>query len=180
AAIVVTEADLRDPPPAPPSERRADDLAYVIYTSGSTGQPKGVAVEHQSALNTLDDVCRTWSIGPEDRVFGISSASFDLSVFDVFGALGAGAALVLPAADARPDPARWAAQIARHRVTIWNSVPALMDLLVAHGAPLPSLRLVMLSGDWIPVPLPDRVRALAPRARRLSLGGATEAAIWSV
>src|SRR5262249_33922245 len=43
-----------------------------------------------------------------------------------------------------------------------------------------SLRLVLLSGDWIPVDLPERVRALAPRARLVSLGGATEAAIWSI
>ncbi len=67
---------------------------------------------------------------------------------------------------------------------MWNSVPALLELLTGHlermGGSLDSLRLALLSGDWIPVTLPARVRALAPRCELISLGGATEAAIWSV
>jgi acyl-coenzyme A synthetase/AMP-(fatty) acid ligase/acyl carrier protein len=69
-------------------------------------------------------------------------------------------------------------------VTVWNSVPALMELLVEHLAmqetTLPALRLAMLSGDWIPVTLPDRIRRVAEAAQVVSLGGATEASIWSI
>ncbi|MCA9542118.1 MAG: amino acid adenylation domain-containing protein, partial [Myxococcales bacterium] len=159
-------------------------LAYVIFTSGSTGEPKGVMIEHRAALNTVDDVVTRFGWGAGDRVFGLSRAGFDLSVQDVFGTLAVGAALVLPAPDALRDPARWAAQVEATGVTIWNTVPTLMDMLVTHaearGGRLDTLRLVMLSGDWIPTTLPDRVRALAPRAAVVSLGGATEAAIWSI
>ena len=73
--------------------------------------------------------------------------------------------------------------IERHGVTVWNSVPALMDLFAqapGAGAAGARLRLVMLSGDWIPVALPDQLRALSPAARLISLGGATEASIWSM
>jgi acyl-coenzyme A synthetase/AMP-(fatty) acid ligase len=70
-------------------------------------------------------------------------------------------------------------------VTVWNSAPPVMELVVrdleARGARFPdSLRLVMLSGDWIDVSLPDRVRALGAAVEVVSLGGATEASIWSI
>ncbi|QOC95183.1 amino acid adenylation domain-containing protein [Micromonospora craniellae] len=161
------------------------DIAYIIYTSGSTGTPKGVAVTHTAARNTLDDVRERFGITSADRVLGLSSLSFDLSVFDVFGVLGAGGALVLPTPTARRDPAVWIELVRAHGVTVWNTVPALLEMLVTHvearqsDTPLP-LRLAMLSGDWIPVRLPDRVRALVPDLAVVSLGGATEAAIWSI
>jgi amino acid adenylation domain-containing protein len=170
------------PPPATP---RGDDLAYVIFTSGSTGTPKGVALTHRAVVNTLLDVNARWAIGPADRLLALSALSFDLSVYDIFGTLAAGGAVVFPAADGRRDPAHWLERLTDARVTIWNTVPALMQLLVeaaeAGGTSLPdSVRLVLLSGDWIPVRLPDRIRALAPGAQVISLGGATEAAIWSI
>ncbi|HWO24078.1 MAG TPA: amino acid adenylation domain-containing protein, partial [Kofleriaceae bacterium] len=161
--------------------RAPDDLAYVIFTSGSTGRPKGVAIEHRSALNTIRDVNEQYAIGPADRVFGLSSLSFDLSVWDVFGVLGAGGTLVLPEPGALRDPERWLRWLGGEGVTIWNSVPALLEMLVEHAAALPgTLRLALLSGDWVPVTLPARVRAAAPGCQVVSLGGATEASIWSI
>ena len=162
-----------------------DDLAYVIFTSGSTGIPKGVRITHAAAATTLLDINRRFQIGRGDRVLGVSSLGFDLSVWDIFGVLGAGATVVMPAsADAARDPDAWLSYIADHEVTLWNSVPALMSLLVEladlRGLQLPSLRLVLLSGDWIPLDLPQRIRSTAPNARVVSLGGATEAAVWSV
>jgi amino acid adenylation domain-containing protein len=167
-------------------------LAYVIYTSGSTGQPKGVMVSHAAALNTCVDINERYALTPGDRVLGLSSLSFDLSVWDVFGVLGAGGALVVPGPGDGRDPSRWRELLTEHRVTLWNTVPALMQMLVEYlegdsaaaadpaSSPAAPLRLVMLSGDWIPVDLPARLAALAPHARLVSLGGATEAAIWSV
>ncbi|MFI6585241.1 amino acid adenylation domain-containing protein [Embleya sp. NPDC050493] len=165
-----------------------DDLAYAVFTSGSTGTPKGVAIEHAAARTTVDDIVERFDIGPGDRVLGLSALSFDLSVFDVFGLLGAGGALVLPDPDRSRDPEHWLDLADTHAVTVWNTAPALLEMLVEYGELEPertgrqlrSLRLVMLSGDWIPITLPDRLRALAPQARFVSLGGATEASIWSV
>ncbi|WP_146098066.1 amino acid adenylation domain-containing protein, partial [Xanthomonas arboricola] len=166
-----------------------DDLAYVIYTSGSTGRPKGVMITHRAALNTVRDVNERFGVTAADRVLGLSSMSFDLSVYDVFGTLAVGACLVLPTAEGERDPSQWWSLIAAHAVTLWNSVPALLDLLVdygrrvgvrAHGAGVTSLRLAMLSGDWIGLTLPQAIRSLAPGCAVVSLGGATEAAIWSV
>jgi amino acid adenylation domain-containing protein len=170
----------RDTGPAAPT-----DLAYVIFTSGSTGTPKGVMIAHRAAANTVADINRRFAVSARDRLLGLSALSFDLSVYDIFGPLSAGAALVLPAAAALRDPRAILGLIERERVTLWNSVPAYLQLLAetldtADRPRLASLRLALLSGDWIPLTLPERMRALAPRLRLISLGGATEAAIWSI
>ena len=159
-------------------------IAYVIFTSGSTGAPKGVVIDHRGAVNTISDCNYRYAVQASDRIFGISSCTFDLSVYDVFGPLAEGGTVVLcPAKDSR-DPEAWCRLVQEHGVTIWNSVPQIVEMLVeaAQSRPqiLASLRLVMMSGDWIPVGLPDRIRAVAPNAEIWSLGGATEASIWSI
>lgn len=158
-------------------------IAYIIYTSGSTGKPKGVAMAHAATANTLTDVSERLALNAQDRVFGLSSLSFDLAIFDLFATLTAGAALVLPQQDGMRDAAHWLTLLRQHRVTCWNSVPSLMAMLVAHlqahHASLPDLRNILLSGDWIGWDLVARIPAVAPAARLIALGGATEAAIWS-
>ncbi|WP_194912058.1 non-ribosomal peptide synthetase [Catenulispora rubra] len=160
------------------------DLAYVIFTSGSTGAPKGVAVDHAAAVNTIVDVNRRFGVGPADRVLALSALTFDLSVYDVFGLLAAGGAVVVPPAGATQDPGRWRELVAEHSVTVWNSVPALMQLWTqapdTAGRQPASIRLVLLSGDWIPVRLPEAIRRGCPDARLVGLGGATEGSIWSI
>ena len=161
------------------------NLAYVIYTSGSTGNPKGVAIEHHSAVNTLWDLERRFAVRSEDRILAVSSLSFDLSVYDLFGILGSGGTAILPPTTIVPEPAQWLELIDREKVTIWNSAPALLELLVnylvAYQRELPrSLRLVMLSGDRINPNLVIELQNLNPQLQIVSLGGATEASIWSI
>jgi len=178
------DADTSDDAPLAPTQKETD-LAYVIFTSGSTGAPKGVMVEHRSALNTVLDINDRFDVSADDRILALSSLSFDLSVYDIFGALAAGATIVFPPATSSREPGDWAALVLREQVTIWNSVPALLELLVDHVGTRKeligsSLRLALLSGDWIPVSLPDRARVLLPGLQVVSLGGATEASIWSI
>ncbi len=161
-----------------------DDLAYVIFTSGSTGTPKGVMIEHRGAVNTILDLNQRFGVTPQDSVLAVSALNFDLSVYDLFGLLAAGGRVVFPEHERRLDPMHWADLVRTHAVTLWNTVPALMGLFIDHaearGLTLPSLRQVLLSGDWIPVALPERIRSAAPQTRITALGGATEASIWSI
>lgn len=164
---------------------RGEQLAYIIYTSGSTGQPKGVMIDHRGALNTIRDVNQRFGISTNDRIFGVSSIGFDLSVYDVFGSAEAGATLVFPEPEQMLNPSHWLDVLAAQRVTVWNSAPALAMLmadaaLARKGFVLADLRLVMLSGDWIALDLPGKLRRIAPHAKIVSLGGATEASIWSI
>jgi amino acid adenylation domain-containing protein len=170
---------------APSVEIEPRNLAYVIFTSGSTGAPKGIALAHRGVVNNLADLNRGHSVGADDRVLLLSSLSFDMSVYETLGILAAGGAVVIPAAAELRDPARWAALMRRHAVTVWNSAPALLGMLVDHldehpaDAP-PALRLAFLGGDWVPVPLPDRLRAHVPGMEVIVMGGATEASIHSI
>ncbi|MFG3252543.1 amino acid adenylation domain-containing protein [Streptomyces sp. NPDC048172] len=184
--VTLDDAAVRDAPATPPSTGPVpDDLAYVIFTSGSTGTPKGVMIDHRAAANTVQDLNSRFRVTADDRVLALSALSFDLSVYDLFGLLAAGGTVVMPEPDRAQEPRHWSELVDRHRVTVWNSVPALMQAWTdAHDPAVPppghGPRLVMMSGDWIPVTLPDRIRALYPEARVFSLGGATEASIWSI
>jgi pyochelin synthetase len=187
AIVLSIEATEAAEPAAPVplhSPVQPSELAYLIYTSGSTGRPKGVMIEHAGAVNTIVDVNERFGVSSADRLFGVSSFGFDLSVYDLFGGVASGAALVYPDPERSLDPSHWLDVVEQHEVTVWNSAPPLALLLVEAAerrhSTLSHLRLVMLSGDWIPVDLPDRIRRIAPGARVVSLGGATEASIWSI
>jgi amino acid adenylation domain-containing protein len=161
-----------------------ESTAYVIFTSGSTGVPKGVVIPHAGLANTVVDVAERFSFSAADRILSLSELNFDLSAFDLFGALHVGAAVVIPEHARRADPEHWTELVEAHGVTVWNTVPALMEMFLDYLGPraaqvLGKLRLVMLSGDWIPLTLPERIRSACPTAHIVSLGGATEASIWS-
>ena len=155
--------------------------AYVIYTSGSTGVPKGVEMTHAAALNTIDAIDALLGVHAQDRLLAVSALDFDLSVYDLFGA-GAGAELVLPTQDDARDAARWIELIAQHRVTLWNSAPALLEMALAVPAAADACR----SARGAVVRRLDRTRSAGAPARTVrdacafhALGGATEAGIWS-
>ncbi|MGW5194399.1 amino acid adenylation domain-containing protein [Kribbella sp. NPDC004138] len=180
-AIDLTEALRADPLPEPVTVD-PDALAYIIYTSGSTGVPKGVEMTHRGALNTIDDVNERCRVNSADRVLAVSSLDFDLSVYDVFGLLSVGGSVVLVDHDDRREAAHWVRLVATRGVTVWNSVPALLDMyLVAAGlgAVTGPLRVAMVSGDWVGLDLAERLRERHPGCRLIALGGATEAGIWS-
>ncbi|HUK64551.1 MAG TPA: amino acid adenylation domain-containing protein, partial [Dongiaceae bacterium] len=156
-------------------------VAYVIYTSGSTGEPKGVEITHAAAMNTIAALNARYGVGPTDRVLAVSALDFDLSVYDVFGLLTAGGGVVVLDEETRRDAQVWATRVRQWRVTVWNSVPTLLEMLVtaARPADLASLRVVFVSGDWIGVELPPRVKAVIPSCTFVAMGGATEGSIWS-
>ncbi|MFJ4932433.1 amino acid adenylation domain-containing protein [Streptomyces pseudovenezuelae] len=170
--------------PAAPGDRTGHaapcPTAYVIFTSGSTGEPKGVVVSHAAVLTTINAVNEEFGVGRTDRVLSVSSIGFDLSVYDSFGPLLRGGSVVMLSEDSAKSPAQWADLIERHGVTLWNSAPALASLLAEEGRAVPSVRAFLLSGDWIPLTLPEALGRLAPGSAVVSLGGATEGAIWSI
>lgn len=166
-------------------KKNSADAAYVIYTSGSTGKPKGVVISHGAALNTIADINLKFKVNHHDRILGVANLAFDLSVYDIFGILSAGGTLVLPDPDRVKEPNHWADIMAKYKITLWNSVPAQMEMLVScfksrKGTEKIELRLALLSGDWIPTMLPKEMQRQFPKVKIISLGGATEAAIWSI
>ncbi|HJX28927.1 MAG TPA: amino acid adenylation domain-containing protein, partial [Thermoanaerobaculia bacterium] len=182
-AALWTPGHLRALPEGPlPSEADPEDVAYIIFTSGSTGRPKGVMVRHRPAVNLIHWVNRRFRVGPADTVLFVTALSFDLSVYDIFGLLAAGGTVRMASGAELRDPEELVRILLREPVTFWDSAPATLQQLVRWLPTTPrpaALRLVFNSGDWIPVTLPDRVRQAFPETEFISLGGATEATIWS-
>ena len=162
------------------------DDAYIIFTSGTTGEPKGVRITHDAVMNTIIDVNERYRIKETDVFLGLAKLSFDLSVYDIFGCFDIGGTLVLPESEKTNDSKYIYDLMLLHRVTIWNSVPAQMQLIVNYLEASEKikkseyLRLCMLSGDWIPTNLPSRVYNIFENVKLVSMGGATEASIWSI
>lgn len=178
--LPVRDALRHDPLPAPvPVDE--EQVAYVLFTSGSTGEPKGVEVPHRAAMNTVDDLDARFAVGPSDRCLALSALDFDLSVYDVFGLLSAGGAVVLIDEADRREARPWAELVRRHGVTVLNCVPPLLDMLLLATGPgeLAGLRAVLLGGDWVGTDLPGRLAERAPGCRFTGLGGTTETAIHS-
>ncbi|MDX3535551.1 amino acid adenylation domain-containing protein [Streptomyces sp. MB09-01] len=162
----------------------ADDLAYAIFTSGSTGTPKGVAVQHRSAVNLIEWINGTYRVSPADQVLFVTSFCFDLSVYDMFGVLAAGGSVRVATQGEIAEPDVLIDILEGEPVTLWDSAPAALAMLTPFLAERDArgrdgLRLVLLSGDWIPLPLPDEMRAAFPGAKVIALGGATECTVWS-
>lgn len=160
-----------------------DSIAYIIFTSGTTGIPKGVMITHKAAYNTIYDVNDKFTINEHDCAIAVSELDFDLSVYDIFGMLGYGASLIVLNEMNKREPYIWKKILCEKRVTIWNSVPALFEmflLAIGYDYEKVTLKNILLSGDWIKLEIYPKVNKLWPECRFVSLGGATEAAIWSV
>ncbi|MDJ0897297.1 MAG: amino acid adenylation domain-containing protein [Xenococcus sp. MO_188.B8] len=162
-----------------------DNLAFLLYTSGSTGLPKGVMVAHRGLVNAVVATQEHFQISSEDRILALTALHHDMSIFDLFGVLGAGGTIIIPDPTGRRDPSHWSELIVKYQVTLWNSVPAMMEMLLAYAGDradvIPTtLRLAFLGGDWIPLTIPQRLAALVQDAKVVSVGGPTETTLWNI
>jgi amino acid adenylation domain-containing protein len=155
------------------------NLAYVIYTSGSTGVPKGAMNVHGRVAGSIRGMNDVYGLTPDDRMLAISSLNYDMSVYEIFGPLSAGATVVVPADIEITDPVQLLALLRRQGVTTWSSAPALFDTLVNYayehaGLDGVRLRVVGIGGDRMPPSLPMRLYQMLPGVRLLNLAGMTE------
>ncbi|MFJ2991246.1 amino acid adenylation domain-containing protein [Pandoraea sp. NPDC087047] len=161
----------------------SEDLAYVIFTSGSTGTPKGVKVAHRPVINLIEWVNGRYQVNGGDKLLFITSLCFDLSVYDIFGILAAGGTIRVAHKSEVLDAQRLAKIVLDEKITFWDSAPGAMQQILqfipVSDTPSHALRLVFLSGDWVPVSIPGELRKLFPEVRVVALGGATEATVWS-
>ncbi|PMR73623.1 peptide synthetase [Billgrantia endophytica] len=186
---VVTPARLLEarPDPRPTTEAlvaRSDCEvpAYYLYTSGTTGKPKCVVLTNRATANVIAHTQTAWRIVSDDVLLSATPLHHDMAVFDIFGSLSAGATLVLPTAEEDKDAIHLNRLVREHGVTLWCSVPAILEMLLAcrRDDSLRSLRLIAQGGDYIKPVIIDELRGLLPDAQLFSLGGPTETTIWSI
>jgi amino acid adenylation domain-containing protein len=159
-------------------QTQPDDPAYILYTSGSTGTPKGVVVSHVAAQRFVEWARRTFRLTPRDRLTSFAPLSFDLSVFDLFGALSSGASVDLITPELLLRPQELVEKLAEWRTTTIYGVPSTISLLEREGhladATLPGLRQVLYAGEpFALAPLAAAMQAV-PHARFYNLFGPTE------
>ena len=154
------------------------DLAYILYTSGSTGRPKGVMLSHQNALTFIDWCADIFQIQPEDRLSSHAPLHFDLSVFDVYNAIEAGATVYMVPDDALLFPATLAKFMAEKAISVWYSVTSALVHLVLHGnlktQNLERLRLMLFAGEIFPIKYLRQLAEMLPNVELYNLYGPTE------
>ncbi|MGA2102497.1 MAG: amino acid adenylation domain-containing protein [Candidatus Sulfotelmatobacter sp.] len=154
------------------------DLAYILYTSGSTGRPKGVMLSHQNALTFVEWCAEEFQVRSEDRLSNHAPLHFDLSVFDVYNTLEAGATVYLITEDLALFPTSLANFIDTQKITIWYSVPSALMLLLLHGRltveKLKSLRVILFAGEVFPMKYLRQLAEVSQQSELYNLYGPTE------
>jgi amino acid adenylation domain-containing protein len=154
------------------------DLAYILYTSGSTGRPKGVMLTHQNALTFVEWCAEKFKITSQDRLSNHAPLHFDLSVFDVYNSIEAGASLYMITEDLALFPSRLAEFMAAQRITVWYSVPSALTLLLLHAdlnsEKLKQLRIILFAGEVFPMKYLRQLTERLPHIELYNLYGPTE------
>ena len=171
-----------DSPPPLTGQSASERPSYYLYTSGTTGKPKCVMLNNRATANVLAQTIARWQVDERDVFISVTPLHHDMSVFDLFAAMSVGATLVLPTQEQEKDAISWSQLVEQHQVTLWCSVPAILEMLLDCAEPtqLHSLRLVAQGGDYIKPATLRRLLALFPSPRLVSLGGPTETTIWSI
>ncbi len=156
----------------------ADDIANILYTSGSTGRPKGVRITTRSLLHFSQWAAVYFALMPEDRVANHAPYHFDLSTFDIFAAVRAGATMCPVPERLKMFPYQMAKWIADARIGVWYSVPSALMLMQLRGKladhDLSALRHVIFAGEVMPKPALQELARRIPQTTLTNLYGPTE------
>jgi amino acid adenylation domain-containing protein len=172
------EVRVHDAAPVPTDSAIETDLAYILYTSGSTGEPKGVMIAHRTALTFINWCYDTFRMTADDRITSHAPLHFDLSTFDLYVTIKAGATIVLVPERYSVFPMQLADLLENERITVTYLVPSVLSMLVNYGKlaahDFSALRLVLFAGEVFPIKYLRQLVASIPHVEYYNLYGPTE------
>ncbi|BES72574.1 hypothetical protein RE428_35920 [Marinobacter nanhaiticus D15-8W] len=153
-----------------------DQLAYVIYTSGSTGEPKGVMVNQQGMLNNQLSKVPYLELGEGDVIAQTAATGFDISVWQFLTAPLFGGRLEIIPDEITHDPQRLVQTVAESGVTLLESVPAVIEGILAVPEHRLNLRWLLPTGEALGRELAHRWFERYPRIPLVNAYGPAECA----
>ena len=166
-------------------KRTLDDVFCIIYTSGSTGKPKGVLVPQRGLINAIVYTNLYYKVSSKDSVLALTNLSHDMSMYDIFGMFQCGGCIILPETKEEKNPKHWLEVINKYHVTIWNSAPAFMEMMLEvmyheSGISIKNLRLAIMGGDVMRKMIPQCLWKENPQMVVVNVGGPTETTLWNI
>jgi len=127
----------------------------------------------------------TFNVNKEDKILSLTNYSHDMSVYDILGILSAGGEIVLPEAERVKDPEHWLELIEKHGVTLWNTVPAMMEMMLEimdmkNEGDISSIRVTIFGGDVLKPAMVKKLRERIKNAKIMNVGGPSETTIWNI
>ena len=154
----------------------ASPLVYVLYTSGSTGNPKGVMVTHEGLINVITWFAKTLQISQRNRILGLTTFCFDISMLEIFLALTQGSTLVLADSKCQKDPFRLLSVMTAFKVDVFQATPTTYEMMMATGWKGDENITFLVGGEAFRsslLPISNKCRSF------WNVYGPTETTIWS-
>lgn len=166
------------------AENRCDEC-YCIHSSGTTGQPKAIMLNEKGLVNCILQTNKEFNINENDRCIAVTNFCHDMSVYDTAGILIAGGTVVIPEGrEEEKNPEVWLELIKKHKVTVWNGSPSVMEMLMTEKQGLSAVKgqfkVVMLGGEVFTPSLARQIRDILNPSYLYNVGGPAEATLWSI
>lgn len=162
-----------------------DDEAFMISTSGSTGKPKSIVLRQEGFVSCLLNTSGLFDINENDTSIAVTNYCHDMAFFDMIFMIAYHGRVAVLTPSEEKEPRKWINHMINHSVTVWNSVPAFMEMLFASedenlSRAVKGLQKIILGGDWIRPQLLKQIREINPSVRIFSVGGPSETTVWNI
>ncbi len=160
-----------------------EDVRIIINTSGTTGKPKSIMLKDESLVRCFSNGVQAFGFQTGDRVLALTNFGHDMAIFDTVGMTFFDGCIIMPDEREMKEPSAWIRLIKTYHVTVWQSVPSFMEMLMlyqGYDKPLPFVRKILHGGEFLTPVLVRKINICFPNAEIFNVGGPTETTVWNI